>query len=425
MWAMMDLDTHILKGTLNALNHAVFVFEVDSLGFRLVYANSATCALLEVPSVVEGLYLQDIFSGGRKRWVRRQLAKVVESAHPFSIEFPTDKEFAKAQHLHLTLTPFLDPETGKVSHISCSALVQTETVRNRLAHRMQQRYVSALEHAPYGVCFVDLEGRTTMVNRTLSQWLDRSVESFAREGVAPFIHVDDAQLFAQALLKVSAGERVYGDIELRLQLPEGLMWATVSMSLVMENEREGHVIIQFVDITKRKAHEEELQKLATRDHLTGISNRMVFDDALQLAAKKAQRYNRPGAIVYIDLDDFKSINDLYGHKAGDQALQEVAHVLKHVFRETDVVCRIGGDEFAVIMHEVMAGEAQAKVKQVEKEIARLQICTHGKNVRIQASIGLEAYDGKAPVDIDALIERADKNMYSKKMQAKESWRHRA
>lgn len=421
----MQLDKHILHGTLGALNHAVFVLQVEGDRYKLVFANTATSQLLGTSGPIEGLYLTDLLTGGQKRWIRRHLATVIRQQSSLSRAFPTEREVEKAQHLYLTLTPFMDSETGEVTHISGSVEIQTESVRSRHTHRNQQRYVSALEQAPYGVCFVSLTGKTTMVNRTLSHWLDRSLESFSTLGIENFIHVDDAQVFAQALLKVRTGMRSYGDFEIRLQLPEKLLWASVSMSSIQESEKDGYVIIQFVDITKRKAHEEELTRLATRDHLTGISNRMIFDDAIKLAAKKAERYNRPGAVVYIDLDDFKSINDRYGHKAGDQALQEVAHVLKHVFRETDVVCRIGGDEFAVIMHEVMAGEAQAKVHQVEQEIARLQIRAHGKNVRISASIGLQTYDGKLPLDIEALIESADKNMYAKKTASKESWRSRA
>lgn len=420
---MDSTKTQILTQALNAVEGSVFVVEPTSEGYKILFANQSTYQLLNLHESIEGQYIRHILPTNKKRWIRRQFEKVVLAQKAITIDIPTDREMSKAQHWRLNLKPIVEGQV--VTSIIGTITVQTEQVRSRQKVREGQRYVAALEQAPYGVCFVNGEGETTMVNRTLCHWLDRSMESFSTQSISDFIHVDDAQVFAQALTKVMAGQRSYDGIEVRLQLPEKIMWTSVCMSHVVEGEQAGYVIVQFVDITKRKANEEELQRLATRDHLTGLSNRMVFDDALKLAAKKAQRYNRSGAVVYIDLDDFKSINDLYGHKAGDQALKEVAHVLKHVFRETDVVCRIGGDEFAVIMHEVSEGEAATKVSQVEKEISRLQVMAHGKNVAVSASLGVQSYNGDTALDIETLVENADRAMYERKMAGKEGWRSRA
>ena len=424
-WQSMDASSsHILTlaQALDAVSEGVFV--LSTADYEVLLANKKMHQLLDVPTDLKGQNLHEVMSSGPCRWLKKKIQCVVQTEEAETFDLPTSKELSSAQHWKITLQPL--HEKGVVTSVLGTLSVQTEQVRERVKQRQQERYVTALEQAPYGVCFVDESGVPHMVNRTLCRWLDRSRESVSGIRISDFIHIDDRQVFAQALLKAATEGRAYENMEVRLQLPENLMWASVCLSRVVEGENAGYTIVQFVDITKRKANEDKLMRLATRDHLTGLSNRMVFDDALQLAVKKARRYGRPGAVVYIDMDDFKSINDNYGHKAGDAALQEMAHVLKHVFRETDVVCRIGGDEFAVIMSEVSEALAVAKIQQVEHEIRSLHVMAHGKNVAISASLGLQCFDGQDEITIDQIIESADRAMFDKKRASRSAdWRPRA
>ena len=106
------------------------------------------------------------------------------------------------------------------------------------------------------------------------------------------------------------------------------------------------------DITERKHAEEKIQYLATHDVLTGLPNRLMFSQLLNHAIQSAQRYQRQFAVLFIDLDRFKIINDTLGHEAGDQLLQEIATRLKQPLRAVDVVGRLGGDEFVILIEEV-------------------------------------------------------------------------
>jgi diguanylate cyclase (GGDEF)-like protein len=186
----------------------------------------------------------------------------------------------------------------------------------------------------------------------------------------------------------------------------------------VEDTESPYTIVQFVDITKRKEEESELLRLATQDHLTELSNRKVFDENLGMSIKQAKRYNRQGAVLYIDLDKFKDINDNYGHKAGDCILKEVGKALKEVFRETDTVSRIGGDEFAIIMNEVDCTEAQRKAGMIEDKIKKIRITAHGKEVSVTASMGVQIFNGINCPSEEDIVEGADKAMYNKKAASK-------
>ncbi|WP_197034972.1 GGDEF domain-containing protein [Herbaspirillum sp. RV1423] len=152
-----------------------------------------------------------------------------------------------------------------------------------------------------------------------------------------------------------------------------------------------------------------LQELALHDKLTGLPNRGLFEDRLQQAIEKASRAESQFAILFIDLDGFKLVNDAYGHDIGDMLLIEVANRFRHVIRDEDTVARLGGDEFIVLVQITDPGNA---VLVADKLIAAISepFILGQKNIRISASVGSAVY----PVDgttLHDLIKRADDAMY--------------
>jgi len=160
-----------------------------------------------------------------------------------------------------------------------------------------------------------------------------------------------------------------------------------------------------------------LEEVADRDPLTPTVNRRAFVRELERAKAYADRYKSPAAIIYIDIDDMKSINDRFGHAAGDEVLQAVARTLIGNVRSSDVVGRLGGDEFGVILAHADRLAAEEKASSLSKLIADIQIGPTESELRVAATYGVQTLG--AAEDAAAVLESADRAMYARKRKADE------
>ena len=169
------------------------------------------------------------------------------------------------------------------------------------------------------------------------------------------------------------------------------------------------------DVTEYKLAEERVQRMAHHDSLTGLPNRLLFNDRLDQSISLAKRNSRQLALLYLDLDRFKPVNDTLGHAAGDELLNGVAERIRHQVRESDTVARVGGDEFAVILPDIAKREEAETVarKIIAALAAPFQLGSQKQGVDIGASIGIAVYPTDAR-NADALVKAADAAMYSAK-----------
>lgn len=174
------------------------------------------------------------------------------------------------------------------------------------------------------------------------------------------------------------------------------------------------------DITEKKIAEERIQYLATHDGLTGLPNRVMFGQLLSIAIESAKRYGRGFAVLFVDLDRFKVINDTLGHEAGDKLLQEIAGRLKQVLRASDIIGRFGGDEFVVLLQEAADRSQVAVVARKILSAALKPMTLVGQECRVTASIGIAMYPGDADGE-QALMKNADIAMYQAKEQGKNTF----
>lgn len=166
-------------------------------------------------------------------------------------------------------------------------------------------------------------------------------------------------------------------------------------------------------IIKGVAEKEKL--LARTDSLTGIANVRAFYEILNNEIEKARRYDHPVTIVYMDLDDFKKLNDSYGHLAGDELLKEIAALIRGTIRNVDIEARIGGDEFAILLPETTMENARSMIERIHTVVKEE---LRKKNWQVTISTGIASFE-KAMPSADAMISRADGLMYAAKISGKD------
>jgi diguanylate cyclase (GGDEF)-like protein len=172
----------------------------------------------------------------------------------------------------------------------------------------------------------------------------------------------------------------------------------------------GGRMLTYGDVTDLVRHADELEALARIDALTGIANRRHFLEFAEIEWNRFERYQRPVSLVMIDIDNFKTINDAYGHDVGDQVLIAVARVCADIRRHADMVGRIGGEEFAVLLPETTLPQARMAAERLIRAIARQDIEIEGRVIHVTASAGVaEASDAGA--DFATLMRRADQALY--------------
>jgi diguanylate cyclase (GGDEF)-like protein len=185
--------------------------------------------------------------------------------------------------------------------------------------------------------------------------------------------------------------------------------------LIKGQVNEQSLLRALVFAIQRKQKEQQLQYLATHDHLTTLPSRWLFNDRLRRGINRAHRKtdNLSLAVLFVDFDNFKDINDSYGHSAGDAVLSTVAARLKNRLRKNDTVSRIGGDEFAIILEGIAEEHIGVKVAGELLDLINLPIEINNHTITIDASIGISFYPHHGE-DVDMLLEKADLAMYKAK-----------
>lgn len=195
----------------------------------------------------------------------------------------------------------------------------------------------------------------------------------------------------------------------------------ITISVVRNYQHQiTHLVGVFSDITEAKHSQSRLQELVNHDPLTGLPNRRLFTELLEHAIKRAEREHQQIALLFVDLDRFKSINDSLGHQVGDKLLYEVSKRIHHTVRDSDVVARLGGDEFLVMMDDIQTAEDAAIVAQKIIYALQVEFYIEGKEIFIGASVGISVFpkDGN---NVEGLIKAADIAMYQIKNRGKNNY----
>ncbi len=293
----------------------------------------------------------------------------------------------------------------------------------------EERFQRAFEDSGVGMALIGIDdqraGRFIEVNEALSKLTGYPAERLLTMDLQALVHPDDRVTATATTRRLAIGKEDTAQNEQRLVDALGRsVWVLLSTSLVRdEHGRATHSILQVQDLSERKRYEGQLQHLADHDPLTGVFNRRRFEEELGRELADARRHNRGGAVLALDLDHFKYINDSLGHSLGDELIARVSGLIQERVRETDLVARLGGDEFAVILREADEEQAMAVADQLLNTIRAGAVVTglHGQ-VSTTASIGIALFTGDLEnLTEEDLLAEADIAMYD----AKEAGRDRS
>jgi diguanylate cyclase (GGDEF)-like protein/PAS domain S-box-containing protein len=424
-----ETQTQFLAATETSLNAFGLVQSVrngagEIEDFRILYVNANAEQLVARPRselVGQRLCSTTPLRPTSPMFVR--FCKVVESGEPLNEEFPVNHPHVKASWLRSQVV-----KLGDGLSITFSDISEAKAIQERYAH-LAEFTDSVFQNAPFSIVATDTNGLITAMNVSAEKLTGYGREELVGKAPLTVLH-DELELLAKARgmdplatleqsgFKVLTAGVAAGEMEEQEWTLVRRDGARTPINLAMRavttdaGEISGFVSIAF-DITDRRQMLDYVTHLATHDQLTGLAGRALLQDKTVQAVELARRYGTKVAVFVIDLDHFKRINDSLGHASGDQLLIEAARRLSRSVRSTDVVARVGGDEFVVVMPDITTVEdvEQCAANLVARLAPEISIDEH--LVQLTASVGVCIYPDFA-ADAKHLLKRADSAMYAAK-----------
>jgi diguanylate cyclase (GGDEF)-like protein/PAS domain S-box-containing protein len=297
--------------------------------------------------------------------------------------------------------------------------VEAEKIAAALNEESEQRFRLAFEDNMAPMVFSSSEGLFLAANDAFCEIVGRTREELIGYDSKLFTHPDDIGLSEEVYRRMMSGEADRVRYFKRFQHKDGrVVAAEVSISPARDPNGQARYFVSSVrDVTEERALTAELSHQALHDPLTGLANRALFDDRLAQAHARVVRHGGLGAVLLLDLDDFKSVNDSHGHLVGDQVLIEVARRFESVTRSTDTLCRFGGDEFLYLAENLAsAHEAEQVASRLLHELAK-PLDLVGVRIDQHASLGVAVWD-KTSSDTVEIIRKADVALYVAKGEGK-------
>lgn len=330
-------------------------------------------------------------------------------------------EMGRMLHLMVDLVPDMDAD-GTVQGFYLMSMDITERRNAELTQAASEKRLRLItDHLPALVAYIDREYLLRFGNATFKHWMGLEPASLVAR---PLADVMGATAFAKTLPHLEqAFSGVHVSFEHRARLHGDLR--TLETTFVPDQRADGSVAGVYSltrDMSHIKAVEQQLIELARIDPLTGIANRRKFEEVLQQAMARSQRLGRRMALAYLDIDNFKTINDSLGHGGGDEVLKEFAGRLTGAVRAVDLVARLAGDEFIIVFENVdEVGEAAQLAAKIVATV-RDPFTVAGAAMQVTTSVGLALFDGGSDNDTQSgLIARADHALYAAKRNGRDCY----
>lgn len=294
--------------------------------------------------------------------------------------------------------------------------ITKEQKKDILIYKLQKRLNISLDIGRIGWWELNIKTGYIEFHKNKAELLDYTIEEFPKHmyDIMKLIHPDDYEHTMNAMKKHLNGEDEFYHTEYRIRTKNGYYKWFYDQGQIIERDKDHsplNLIGVVMDITERKNTELKLKELADFDPLTNCYNRRMGLILLEEKLKYSKRYQKKCVICFIDQDNLKYINDNYGHDIGDDSLKLLAKTIKSEIRDSDILCRIGGDEFFIIFPDCVKNSALSVINRIKN---KLKDINKNLDFYIDFSFGFFEYNDFDSIDIDEFIKKADEDMYSMK-----------
>ena len=299
------------------------------------------------------------------------------------------------------------------------AALRVELTERAVTERSEARTGALIKNSSDVVCVLGPDTVVHYVSPSLEQMFAHDPAALTDHELAEIIHPDDAGRVRALIAAIAAGPPAQRTVaEFRVSHGEGEDWRDVEAlgtNLLGDESIEG-IVLNIRDISERKAFEEELEHQAFHDTLTGLPNRALFRNRVEHSLAARRRDHLPVAVLFLDIDDFKLVNDSLGHAAGDELLQEIGRRLEDCMRPVDTAARLGGDEFAILIRDSESELHSVEIAQRVMSSVSAPVALEGRDVSVGVSVGIAFSDQDMVTGRDAeeLLRNADAAMYMAK-----------
>ncbi len=331
----------------------------------------------------------------------------------------TARKVSRQKNYSLRAQKFGDDDLGVLVD-AFNKMLETVEQQNKALVNVKNNYLTLYDNNPTMVFYLNMEGMILSVNRFGARQLDQTVENIQGRSIYDFTHPEDGNL-TQALFDLCQlnPHKVYKQ-ELRNICRDGrVIWVRASARLLVNEQAQYNFLLVCEDVTETKRLAEKIEYQASHDALTGLVNRREFDAYVLKIVEQSQQDHSRHALCYLDLDQFKVINDTCGHMAGDELLRQLGDVLRHNIRQNDILARLGGDEFGVLMYNCSLEQALKVSEELRNVVRDFQFGWEDRSFSVGVSIGVTLISPTSGNAVE-LLKEADAACYA----AKEKGRNR-
>ena len=378
---------------------------------RILYTNR------EVPGqkmVGSSLFDHNLGAEAEAR-MRAALHQVFTVGKPFSYEVESTGHEASDTVWYVSRWSPIEREGEVVASLIVASDITRRIMLERLDMAEQETILAA---AAEGILGLDSEGNVTFANTAARDLLGAPEGGLRGRNIHDLVHSEAEAHPHQTdecpvLLSIRHGIVQHSEDDIFWRADGSSFPVHYTSSPIVDGGELQGAVLTFNDVTERKRFEAQLQYLADHDPVTSLYNRRRFEQELARHLSYDARYGTGGAVLVLDLDNFKYINDTLGHKAGDEVITRVARSIRDRIRETDTLARLGGDEFVILLPEAGIEQAQSVARTIIDTVRAHPVAVAGQQIRITTSVGVTTF-GNREVDGESLLVEADVAMYDAK-----------